>query len=78
MAEQKVATQREKLKAQLAALGDEAAGYEARLAGLKDGGVDRLDERQLANKVKAVAAEQKRISALLGKKTKDDEGDEEA
>ena len=76
MAEQKVATQREKLKSQLDALGDEAAGYEARVAALKDGGADRLDERQLTNRLKAVGVEQKRISALLGKKTKDDEGDE--
>lgn len=74
MAEQKVATQREKLESQAAALEDEKAGYEARLAGLKDGGSDRLDEKQLTRKVAGVDAELKRVKSLLGKK-KDDEAE---
>lgn len=64
----------------LAALEEEKAGYEARIARAKAGRVEPLTERQLADRVKQVTAEIARVKRLQKKAAAADgqDGDSDA
>lgn len=61
----------EQVEAYLAALTDEKAGYEARIAAAKVGKQERLSVEELEARVGQVEAEAKRAKGLLKKAGKD-------
>jgi hypothetical protein len=62
----------ERARAHLEALKVEQTGYDARIRKIKAGGLDPLDEKALAERVKGVKAEIGRLSKELGKTTDGD------
>lgn len=67
----------EQVEEYLAALATEKAGYSARIARVRGGGEDKLDEKTLADRVKQVQAEIARASKLIGKTAKAAKADED-